>query len=216
MRRRHLLAFAITLLVGLAVWIAVPPAHAAKATLTWEDKSSNEEGFNAQRRDGGCGAAAAWAPLAQIGQNVRTYVDLTVAEGGSYCYRVNAYNQAGASSWSNEAGITIPYTVPPPPSGAGISANRLTWADNSPNETEFVVQRKAETCAGAAAFEELVRVPANATSYTDAAVAEGQAYCYRVGASNPAGVSPWSNTAERTVPWTIPVAPGQLDVVAGE
>ena len=216
MRRTFCPALAIALVLGLVVWIVAPPAHAAKATLEWTDMSTNEEGFKVQRAAALCSGTPAFAPLAQVGVNVATYVDQTVLEGASYCYRVNAYNQAGESPWSNSAEITIAYTIPIPPTGSALSANRLTWVDNSPNETGFVVERKAEACAGSMTFTQMSTMPKDATAYLDNAVVEGGTYCYRVAAKNPAGQSAWSNTAERTVPWTIPVAPGTLKVVAGE
>lgn len=213
----HCIRIAVALLVAVAsLWLAALPAHAAKATLTWQDMSTNEDGFNVERKGDLCAAAAAFGPLAAVGKDVATYEDPTVVEGGKYCYRVNAFNQAGTSPWSNEAGITIAYTVPLPPSSAGISANRLTWVDNSQNETGFRIERKAEACDGSAAFAEVSQMPKDSTSYTDTAVMEGTTYCYRVAATNPAGTSAYSNTAERTVPWTIPVAPGELKVVGGE
>ena len=62
----------------------------------------------------------AWGDLAQVGMNVVTYKDLTVTEGGTYCYRVKAYNAAGASAWSNTAGITVPLGMPTAPSQLGV------------------------------------------------------------------------------------------------
>lgn len=38
--------------------------------------------------------------LAQVGANVATYVDATVKVGKTYVYRVQAYNEFGASAWS--------------------------------------------------------------------------------------------------------------------
>lgn len=214
---KRFLGFSVAVLCTAAcLLLAAPAADAAKATLTWQDNSSNEQGFNVQRKIEACAGAAAFAPLAQTAPNVAAYVDLAVAEGGTYCYRVNAYNTAGVSAWSNAAGITIPYTIPPPPTGTTMSANLLRWTDNSTNETGFLVQRKDAACAAIGTFATLTTTAKDETTYTDAAVSEGGTYCYRVAATNPAGTSAFSNTAERTVPWTIPVAPGQLDVVAGE
>jgi len=105
---------------------------------------------------------------------------------------------------------------PIPPTGSALSANRLTWVDNSPNETGFVVERKVEACAGSMAFTQMTTMPKDSTGYLDNAVVEGGRTVTAWPRKNPAGQSPWSNTAERTVPWTIPVAPGTLKVVAGE
>jgi len=98
---------------------------------------------------------------------------------------------------------------------AWAASNVLTWQDNSNNEVNFHVERKAEVCAGAAPFAEIATTGANVVTFTDSAVTEGLTYCYRVAASNPAGKSAYSNTASRTVPFTIPAAPSLLGVISG-
>jgi hypothetical protein len=50
-------------------------------------------------------------------------------------------------------------------------------------------------------------------TYNDTTTAAGQAYCYRVGARNPAGTS-YSNVAEGSVPLAIPAASSGLGVTA--
>jgi len=98
---------------------------------------------------------------------------------------------------------------------AWAASNVLSWTDNSNNEATFHVERKAEVCVGAAAFAEIATTGANVVTFTDSAVTEGLTYCYRVAASNPAGKSAYSNTASRTVPFTIPAAPSLLGVISG-
>lgn len=203
------------IVVGLlALAFLLIPLHgeAAQATLEWADTANNEDGFHIERKPGLCTAAGTFVVLGQVGVNIATYVDLTVVEGAPYSYRVDAFNTAGKSPYSNCAEITIAYTVPLPPSGAAYGVNVLTWVDNSPNETGFRVERKQEACTGTLAFAAISTVPTNQTNYNDTNVIQGQKYCYRVAAVNPAGSSPFSNTAERLVPFTIPVAPGQLQV----
>ena len=95
---------------------------------------------------------------------------------------------------------------------AWAASNVLTWQDNSGNEANFHVERKAGGCAGVAAFAEIATTGANVVTFTDSAVTEGVTYCYRVAASNPAGKSAYSNTASRTVPFSIPLAPSGLVV----
>ena len=91
--------------------------------------------------------------------------------------------------------------------------NVLTWTDNSNNETNFNIERKADYCPGGVPFVEIAIVGANVTTYTDTAVTEGATYCYRVAASNAVGKSAYSNLAGRTVPGTIPAAPSNLEIV---
>lgn len=98
---------------------------------------------------------------------------------------------------------------------AWAGSNILSWTDNSTNETAFDVERKAEACTGILPFAVLASVGANVTTYTDSAVQEGVTYCYRVDASNSAGKSAYSNTASRTVPFTVPAAPSGLGAAGG-
>ena len=98
---------------------------------------------------------------------------------------------------------------------AWAGSNVLSWTDNSNNELNFNIERKAEACAGALPFAALASVGTNVTTYTDSTVVEGVTYCYRVNASNTAGVSAYSNTASRTVPFTVPAAPSGLGANGG-
>jgi len=91
----------------------------------------------------------------------------------------------------------------------------LNWTDNSTNESGFNIERKPGTCASTGAFAEIATVPANSTTYKDVGVTEGLIYCWRVAASNSAGKSGYSNTAELTIPFTIPAAPSLLGATPG-
>jgi len=98
------------------------------------------------------------------------------------------------------------------PAVAVAGQNVLSWTDNASNEQNFNIERKAEACAGGAAFVPLATVGIDIVTFTDTAVSEGTTYCYRVNASNAAGVSAFSNTAGRTVPFSVPNAPSALTV----
>jgi hypothetical protein len=89
---------------------------------------------------------------------------------------------------------------------------KLTWQDNSNNETVFNIERKSAVCASPLPWAEIATVTANVASYTDVGLAEGSVVCYRVAASNSAGKSGYTNEVAFTVPFTIPVAPSLLGV----
>lgn len=95
---------------------------------------------------------------------------------------------------------------------ASAGQNVLTWTDNSTNEANFNIERAPGSCVVAPTFTALATVGANVTTFTDTAVVEGSTYCYRVNASNTAGVSGYSNTVSRTVPFSAPAAPSNLIV----
>ena len=90
--------------------------------------------------------------------------------------------------------------------------NVLSWTDMSTNEQNFNIERKAEACAGGAAFVPLATVGLNVVTFTDTAVTEGVTYAYRISASNTAGTSAFSNCAARTVPFSVPAPPSALTV----
>ncbi len=69
--------------------------------LNWADNSSNETGFKIERKTGADGT---YTQIATAGANVTTYSDTGLSASTTYYYRVEAYNSAGDSSYSNEAG----------------------------------------------------------------------------------------------------------------
>ena len=88
-----LLAFCIVTTAGRI-------ATAAQGTLSWNDTSSNEDGFKIERKTGTNGA---YAQIAVTAMNTATYLDSTLSDSTQYCYRVRAYNTAGDSAFSNES-----------------------------------------------------------------------------------------------------------------
>ncbi len=80
-------------------------ASAAQLTLSWTDSSDNEDGFGVERRTGTSGT---FARIASVSSNVSTYSDPSLASSTTYCYRVNAFNTAGSSAYTNEiCGTTL-------------------------------------------------------------------------------------------------------------
>ena len=99
---------------------------------------------------------------------------------------------------------------------AWAASNVLTWTDNATNEITQHIERKAVACADPSmGFTQIATVGPNVTTFADATVLEETTYCYRVAASNTAGKSAFSNTAERFVPPTVPAAQSGLGVAGG-
>jgi hypothetical protein len=95
-RRRAVLGAltAVTVVLGWGT------AAASRLTLTWEDTSGGEAAFRIERKTAGMedyeliGHQAAGNP---------SYVDASVSPGTTYCYRVQAFDGARVSNYSNEA-----------------------------------------------------------------------------------------------------------------
>lgn len=86
--------------------LAATAASESRVDLTWTDNSDNETGFRIERCEGS--ACSGFAQIGTTAADVATYVDLTVAGGKTYRYRVRAVNTAGTSSYSNIASVTTP------------------------------------------------------------------------------------------------------------
>jgi hypothetical protein len=140
--------------------------------------------------------------------NVSTFNDTGLAPETSYNWRVSAFNAAGRSAYSNTLSLTTPAAPAVPAAPTGLTAQarrvkgkaevRLAWVDNATTESAYVVER----CTGSncTSFAPRASLPANSTGYTDAAVARGTTYRYRVMATATAGNSGYSDVAAVTTP----------------
>lgn len=88
--------------------------EAAQLTLTWTDNSTNETNFQVERCTGA--SCTSFTLIGAPGANVTTYVDSTVADATTYCYRVRAINSGGSSSYSNTSCATTTTPIPAAPS----------------------------------------------------------------------------------------------------
>jgi hypothetical protein len=129
--------------------------------------------------------------------------DVTGQDGGTWYYRVRAYNPAGNSPWSNLSLVTVRPDAPV-----------LDPINNPGNADEYQVSWSATTGATGYTLEQdalpsfssaTVRYEGTELQYNVTGQDEGNWY-YRVRAYNSAGHSPWSNI-ESTNVITLPLAP---------
>jgi hypothetical protein len=80
-------------------------ALAANLELDWADNSSDETGFHIERK---LGLNGNYAIVTTVGANITSFTDTNLADGSTYCYRVNAFNGAGDSPYSPEVCGTTP------------------------------------------------------------------------------------------------------------
>ncbi|MDW7676171.1 MAG: fibronectin type III domain-containing protein, partial [Bacillota bacterium] len=74
-----------------------------RATLSWRDRSDNENGFILERKTG----TGNFTKVATLSANTTSYTDRDLTSGQRYTYRVKAYNDSGASGASNELVVQI-------------------------------------------------------------------------------------------------------------
>jgi hypothetical protein len=86
------------------------------------------------------------------------------------------------------------------PTAVSSSQINLAWADNSNDETGFVIER----AVGGGAWGLLASVGANVTSFANTGLSASTGYQYRVKAGNAAGASAYATSS----PVTTPAAPG--------
>jgi hypothetical protein len=87
----------------------VAQAQTGVLHITWRDNSTNEDGFLVERS---LDDTVGFERIAVVGANTGGFRDSGLRLGDTYCYRVQAYNGAGMSGYSETAcGIA----GPPPP-----------------------------------------------------------------------------------------------------
>ena len=82
---------------------AQAPAKGGGVALAWTDKSTNEGGFQIERKTGSAGL---WQTLTTLAANTTKYTDTTTVSRTTYSYRVRGFNIAGSSAYSNQVSVT--------------------------------------------------------------------------------------------------------------
>lgn len=79
--------------------------------LSWQDNSNNESGFLIEKTiSGNC--STGFIEIARVGVNISLWAD-DLAQPGD-CYRVAAFGDGGASTYTNTAQVPQSPTIPPP------------------------------------------------------------------------------------------------------
>jgi fibronectin type 3 domain-containing protein/putative cell wall-binding protein len=148
-----------------------------------------------------------------------SYANTGLATNGTYYYKVQAYNSAGASGFSAITGATITtnaYGVPTIPTNliaTAASANQinLTW-DYISGATSYYLYR-ATSYSGVYSY---IAAPTS-TSYADSGLATNGTYYYEVQAVSSAGASGYSAIASATTTtnaYGVPAIPTNLIATA--
>jgi flagellar hook assembly protein FlgD len=130
-----------------------------------------------------------------------SYVDINLLPDTVYYYRINAYRTENNKDVISDMSVTvttrtlpIPGVAPNPPSNLqsvvlSSTSVKLTWQDNSSNESGFKIERKL---AGGS-YSVVATLGSNVVTYTDNGLQPATTYYYRVCSYNSYGNSSYSN-----------------------
>lgn len=169
-----------TALPAMPSGLTATAVSATTIRLQWMDNSANESGFTVI--DGSMSRNA--------GANATTFDWGGLAPGTSTCFKVRSFNSAGVSAFEPVAqpGIcatSLSAAGPAAPSDLLATPDnpntiRLTWTDNSSNESGFTI-----TTAGGVSQT----VVANTTTFYWGGLAPNTTVCFRIRSFNSTGVS---------------------------
>lgn len=197
------------------------PVSDTKIDLSWDDNSSNEDGFRVYRSPDD----ATYTLIDTVDPNVTAFTDKGLDQNTLYYYKLLAYNSfntsdddADAEGPASATTLTTPEFAPDAPTNlqaAAVSNMRidLTWTDNSDNEEAFIIQISTNNST----FTTIGEVKPNVTTYQSTSLKPETTYYYRIYATNSTGDSAVTESAKsRTLPTpgAIPDAPSNLQAKA--
>ena len=177
----------------------------SQINISWTDNSDNEIGFNIERR---IGTGGTYINVGTLSANITNYEDNDVLCETTYYYRIDAFNDAGESLFSNVINATTgscPPTAPSSPSNLqayaiSFSEIDLSWTDNSDDEDGFKIERREL----GGIYSQIDFIAANKISYQNTNLNCAKTYNYRVRAYNSIGDSTYSAEVTATTNACIP------------
>jgi uncharacterized protein (TIGR02145 family) len=191
--------------------LIVTAAAATQINLSWTDNSSNETGFEIQRKTG----SESFAFVGEVNANVSTYSDTGLSPNTTYFYKVFSYNSAGNSAVSSNEVTAVTsttsstFTITTLPvngitisgalsggtisnyDGSIITARGVVW-DTSPDPITFLASKTMDGSGVGTFLSTIVGLTANTTFYV------------RAYATNSAGTTFFGNQLSFTTPVPSP------------
>jgi titin len=160
--------------------------------LTWDDRSSSEDGFKVMVSTDGIH----FSEVDRVLENVTQY-RFEARPNQHYWFWVRSFDENGVSDVANVYDVLTPADPPAGPNNLDVyhvwsSAIDLKWADRSDDEAGFIIKMSAD----GEHFEEIGRVGANTTRFEAGGLAPHHHYWFRVKAFNANGESDHSNTVD--------------------
>jgi titin len=174
-----------------------------KVILDWVDNSVNESYFSIERR---VAAAVTFEKIGQVPANTTTYTDTALLSNTTFVYRIKAVT-ATDSALSNEAQVTTPLHIYPPPTdislfNLGGGAVRISWKNNYPDVSVTVqIERKSTTSPNfLLVADNIGTFNQPYGNYTDNNAPGPNTYYYRLRITDGTFYSDYSVTATITIP----------------
>jgi len=164
---------AYTMLGSLALHGSATSAN--RIFLSWTGNSGGTE-YIIERKS----SAGSFISVATLNAAVSSWHDASAIPNARYTYRIKARSAENESVYSNEVTVLNTYLEAPDNLSAEVlsePAVRLSWRDNSLNETGFEVWRWVYGAGNAGLYAVL---PQNTRSFTDTNIHPGIQYCYMV------------------------------------
>ena len=192
--------------------LIVPENEAPRIRVSWDPPDAPVSGYTVTRADG---------QIFQADGAATTYSDHAVEPGTAYRYSVTAHNAQGASVNSAPASASVPAapsqpgelsaSVEDPIPSDHTAAVTLSWTPATippaaACETAYPIDGYAVHRHDGASEEELTRLDADTTSFTDRNATFGVSYTYRVSAHSAVGSGEAAavNTTAPTRPVGVP------------
>lgn len=177
----------------------------SQITLSWQDNSTNEDGFKVERKTG---AGGSWSLIQTVSANTTSYTDDGLTPNTTYYYRVFSYNSSGNSGYSNESSATtLDTNLPAAPSNlqAHLLPDQIhiTWEDNSDSETGFVLEYKQFPGIMPVVWQVQDTLGENTTSYQMAKPMNNLTFYFRMYAFNEQGNSSYSNVDTLNIGYSL-------------
>ncbi|HEX2781023.1 MAG TPA: hypothetical protein VHM30_16105 [Gemmatimonadaceae bacterium] len=165
--------------------LSASPTSPSAISLTWQDNSPNEDGFEVHRSTNG--ASGVFTRVAAVPAKSTAYSDIGLQQLTEYCYKVRAYRtNGGKAAYSNFSNVACATTFGTPPAPATVTVSPrenatvlVSWS-SSATANGYRVYRAADP----AGSWELLSYTNPASPVTDYGRAAEQQVCYRIAAYN--------------------------------
>jgi fibronectin type 3 domain-containing protein len=182
------------------------PVTGSSVALTWTSNATTQSGYHLDRATDAGFTQNLVTQILPPGGTAFTDTAAGLAPGGTYYYRLRAFNSAGDSGNSNIAPLTIPLP-PPAPTGlavenVGPSVIDLSWTDHAGHQAAGYRILRSTNDGPFVEVDTLPptsRTPPSTYEWSDSNLTAGTAYSYRVLAFNSSGNNPVAGTTAITL-----------------